>query len=602
MRVGKSHYTKSMGVKHKLQILLLIQVLILIVWYGSNLLFQLHVFSVQEAMRETLIVNQIHKNTLDKIEEAQQVSAYPVLRGSKETAKELYRYLAANSADKKIGSVMVKEFEKEAAEIFNLNKQVSRVVIVTLAGEGLVLDRNTLGGTATGIQIDTGQPWVQETLKLKGAAADAILLDDNQINYRDSNRYIYCARAIVYAEQYRITGFSIIAIDRNRLASLFLSQLEENNQKIALINSNCELLYGELDSEIAGRLVLSNEEQTFKISMDGEQYRVVYYYPKEGGIGVVLMTPIKTFFRYLTVSTWTFYFLLMLMIAIVIWISSNIMQSINRPLQKLLKCVDEYSRGNLAYKADETEQGEFTVLAKEMNHMASSILNYIDEIYIRDIEKKENELKILRSQVNPHFLYNTLETARMKAYCNEDFEVEEMLMKLSLILRYVLVKSAETVTLEQELDNIKAYLDICNMSARFPIRLETCFEPICKKAIMPRLTLQPLVENSIKHGCLKEGMDGCITILGYMDQDGCHLKISDNGKGVGKEKIEKLNCMISSKKEPKETGSSSVIGLYNVHRRIQLMLGEQYGIELDSQPEQGFSIHMLVPLSETEGE
>lgn len=587
---------KSIGVKHKLQILLFIQIIILVVWYGSNLVLQLHTNSVRETADEMLTVNQIYKDTQEKIEEAQQISAFPVLRGSKDVAKELYRYLAENAVEQKFKSVMVNEFEEEAAEIFDLNKHISRVGMINLAGEGLILDRNTLGGAASAIKVDTDQPWVQDAIQLKGAASEAMLLDNRQIDYKNSDQYIYCVRAIVYAEQYRITGLSIVAINRKDLAKIFVSQIDENNQKLALLNSKGDVLYGKMDQTAAMSLKESQEVQKFKTSIGGRRYRVVYVCPQNGGIRVVLMTPVRTLFQYWSANTWTFYFLVMMMIIIVIKVSSDIMQSINNPLQELMRSADEYAKGNFDYKTEKISQGEFTALAKEMNHMAGSISEYIEEIYIRDIEKKENELRLLRSQVNPHFLYNALETARMKAYCNEDLEVEEILIKLSSILRYVLVKSTESVTFDQELGSIRAYLDICNVSSANPIRLETGFEPLCRRAVMPRLTLQPLVENSLKHGHLKDQAGGCITILGYVEEDGCHIKMIDNGQGTSLEMLEKLKRCLRDKKEPEETSQSSVIGLYNVHRRIQLMLGDDYGIELDSQPGRGFSVHIHVPV------
>ena len=190
----------------------------------------------------------------------------------------------------------------------------------------------------------------------------------------------------------------------------------------------------------------------------------------------------------------------------------------------------------------------------------------------------------------------------MQAYCNEDFEVEEMLIKLSSILRYVLVKSTEPVTLEQELACIQTYLEICNVSSRYPVRLEVGYEPACKKALMPRMTLQPLVENSIKHGGLREMEGGCVSILGYVEEDGCHIKITDNGRGCSQETLRELRTAMENKKEPEGSGHSSELGLYNVHRRLQLMFGEEYGIEMDARATQGFLIHLHVPMSDREGD
>ncbi len=591
-------YAKALGVKRSLHILLLIQVLILAAWYSSNLIFQLHRASAQDAMTDAFTVERIQKEMMERLQELQQISAFPVLRGSKDIAKDLYRSLAANSEQKRLNNTIVGEFEEEAAEIFNLNQNIARVAVVNLSGDGVILDRNTKGGTATRFRLDMDQPWVQEAIQLRGVASQALLLDDQEIGYKNSDRYIYCARAIVYAEQYRMTGLTIVAVEKSKLADLFLPQIDENSQKLILMVGGNRVLYGEADDQMITEVKVSDEVRTFQRTENGDQCRIVYSWPQEKDGCVILITPLKTLFQYWTANTGTFYFLIMLMIAIVIAFSYSIMQSINRPLQELMHSVDEYAKGNFSYKAPEGEQGEFTTLAKAMNHMSSSISRYIEEIYIRDLEMKENELRLLRSQVNPHFLYNALEAARMRAYCNEDTEVEEILMKLSSLMRYVLAKSTEPVTFRQELESIRAYLDICNVSAADPIRLEICVEPACQDAVMPRLTLQPLIENSIRHGFSKNHSGGCITILGYEEEDGCHLKIVDNGQGCSEDSLERLRHAFQCKKEPDETSRSSVIGLYNVHRRIQLLLGESYGIEIHSRTGCGFSVHIHIPMSE----
>lgn len=212
-------------------------------------------------------------------------------------------------------------------------------------------------------------------------------------------------------------------------------------------------------------------------------------------------------------------------------------------------------------------------------------------------EQQAMEFKMLASQINPHFLYNTLETIRMKAYTAGDREVATAIKLLGKSMRYVLENTGTSfTTLRKELDHVENYLKIQKL--RFGDKFDSKFE-ISEEIqtdflyILP-LLLQPVVENAILHGMEEKETGGMVIISVYRQLEGEELlciKVSDNGCGMTREQLEMLRSSI----EVKDISRSKSIGLYNIHQRIKLNYGQQYGIRIDSMPGSGTTIRILIP-------
>lgn len=222
-------------------------------------------------------------------------------------------------------------------------------------------------------------------------------------------------------------------------------------------------------------------------------------------------------------------------------------------------------------------------------------------------EQKAMEFKMLSSQINPHFLYNTLETIRMKAFTAGDKEVATAIKLLGKSMRYVLENTGTAfTTLSQELDHVKTYLSIQEL--RFGDKFESSFE-IGKDVdtehtyILP-LLLQPVVENAILHGLEEKETEGKIQIIIFKkkpEQEGCPevlcIDVRDNGCGMDEDELAKLRQEI----EIKDSGRSKSIGLYNINQRMKLSYGKEYGIKIDSLPGSGTTVHLMLPLCDEKG-
>lgn len=244
---------------------------------------------------------------------------------------------------------------------------------------------------------------------------------------------------------------------------------------------------------------------------------------------------------------------------------------------------------------------EIGKLYRDLIVMIKSIKNLINEVYVEKLQKeklkssqKEMEFKMLSSQINPHFLYNTLETIRMKAICVNQKDIANIVKKLGVILRRNLEISGKIVSLESELDAIKDYLEIQSIrfegKVRYDIKISEKIN-ISKYKIVP-LLLQPIVENAFIHGIEDKKEKGSIAINIFRKDDKTCIEINDNGVGISKNKLEEIKESLKNN----ESSNGKRIGIKNVNQRIKLYYGEKYGLEFESEIEKGTKITLNLPI------
>ena len=202
----------------------------------------------------------------------------------------------------------------------------------------------------------------------------------------------------------------------------------------------------------------------------------------------------------------------------------------------------------------------------------------------------EDEIKALASQIKPHFLYNTLETIRMKAYCNNDKETADLVKKLGKFMRRCLEFKDGEVTLRSELEFTNSYLEL--QTARFGDRVSySIYSEVSKDYMILPLLIQPVVENAFVHGIEGCKSNGHIDIKVYYHNDCVVIDVSDNGSGITPERLAELE----EKLRRNDTSSGKSIGLTNVNKRIKMYHGEQYGLSIKTAPEAGTTIRITLP-------
>ncbi len=230
----------------------------------------------------------------------------------------------------------------------------------------------------------------------------------------------------------------------------------------------------------------------------------------------------------------------------------------------------------------------------------SGIRKPLEREYAALLCKKQAEVDALQSQINPHFLYNTLDSIRGRAVIEHADGVANMIEALAKFFRYNISRSGNMVTLAEELKNINTYMEIQNFRFGERFKLIKEFpEDNFNEIMIPKLTLQPIVENAIFHGLEQKEEQGIITVRVTVTADRTLLRISDNGVGMTKDQLKRLNDKLSEPlqlRDSGEMGSSHGIAIKNVSDRIKLCFGEQYGLVIYSAPDIGTDVEIRMPL------
>lgn len=284
-------------------------------------------------------------------------------------------------------------------------------------------------------------------------------------------------------------------------------------------------------------------------------------------------------------------FVIILIIFIVILINSYISFRVTNPIRELEKSVKELEEGNL--DADIYMGGSYEVqhLGKSVQDMKFRIKGLMQDIVNEHEEKRKSEFDSLQAQINPHFLYNTLDIIVWQIENEKQSEAVHTVTALARFFRLSLGKGKNIVTVKDEIDHVKNYLMIQHM--RFKNKFDYEFdiaEDVLELSSL-KLMLQPLVENAIYHGMEFMDGDGLITLKAWREEDELYLSVADNGLGMTEDKVE----MILTGKSSSGNGRGSGIGVKNVNERIKLYFGEAYGITIDSEPDEGTTVIIHLP-------
>ena len=285
--------------------------------------------------------------------------------------------------------------------------------------------------------------------------------------------------------------------------------------------------------------------------------------------------------------------LLLLMIAVtgvIYWYSKDFSSRVELLVKKFRRA----ETGDLSVSEKISGTDEIAVLDQQFNRMLGKLDQLIKTSYVQKLENKEAQLKNLQLQINPHFLYNTLETISSIAAVKQVFVVCDICGKLGEIFRYSLGKDyGELVPLEQEMTHIKNYMFI--QKIRYGDRLQVFYNIDVDAAHVhiPRFILQPIVENAISHGLSNLTSVGTLEVSAFEKKDRLYIEIEDDGEGMVREKVAEITRFINTAK-PVEGKKN--IGIRNVNQRIKLAYGEAYGITIRSAPYQGSRFTIQLPI------
>ncbi|NLM27867.1 MAG: sensor histidine kinase [Clostridiaceae bacterium] len=265
---------------------------------------------------------------------------------------------------------------------------------------------------------------------------------------------------------------------------------------------------------------------------------------------------------------------------------------VSKPVRDLSKMMREIGDGDFSVYSTYDSKDEIGVLSRHFNEMVSQVKNLIQKVYEEELLKQKAELKSLRMQINPHFLYNSLESINWMARIRGVPEIGKMVKALGDLMR-ASISGDDFVTVGEEIKNIENYLIIQKFRYGDKIEVNIDIKPGIEKHKIPKLILQPIVENAIVHGIEKMVGSGIINISGAVSGNNIILKVTDNGLGINEDRIKTI---LSAPEHAGRTNGHTNIGLRNVDRRIKIYYGEEYGVQIQSREGRGTTVTLSFPI------
>lgn len=352
---------------------------------------------------------------------------------------------------------------------------------------------------------------------------------------------------------------------------IYVDRIEENLQKESHYEDNMEIW--ENDVQIVTSLVGDTMSQYIYYEVRGiQQSRAAY----------------QTFFMNLVRFSLLGMGLLLLLVII---LSYYIPRSITMPITRISRVTNQVAKGNLSVRAAAESGAEARMLSDSLNAMIDKINELLDQVTTEQIRLRKAEFELLQAQINPHFLYNTLDTIVWLAEAGDQKRVVSMVGNLSDFFRTSLNQGKDIISIREELAHIRSYLEIQQVRYQDILRYEITVPEDLYEYKIPKITIQPLVENALYHGIKNKRGQGTITVTGKSKENGFVLYVRDNGIGMTQERLNEVRAGIQ---KLSYTGKE-IYGLYNVNERIRLNFGETYGISIESTYGEGTCVSISLP-------
>ena len=415
--------------------------------------------------------------------------------------------------------------------------------------------------------------------------------------YRDRDILVLGRRIYEQYSQSRVIGYTLISIDEKIFSKTVLEPVGlANSSNIMYMNMDGMVLSSwdrnvslgqTVDPELLENIQekLPARKASFSIHKDGEEQLVTYIFNKNLNQLFVYTMPYHYINSEVYVMLRRILIVAFLLVVLCIGIVAMVYLGITSPIRSMLDFCKELSRGNLSVRISDKHKDELSDLSKSMNHMADTIQHLMEQQKDQEKKKREMELQMLQYQLNPHFLFNTLNSLRFVAAMHKDQIVSDGIQALSSLLQNTLTNKNEYITIKEELENLENYFSILRI--RYAGSFEYSFhveDDELLTCLVPKLILQPLAENSVMHGSSDDGSIMEIQITLWEENGHIVIELNDDGKG-----FEVTQESLAPHKERRK------IGISNVNDRIQLNFGREYGLHIDSHPGEGTTCTLTLP-------
>lgn len=407
-------------------------------------------------------------------------------------------------------------------------------------------------------------------------------------------QYIVATRALMDRITEKIYGSMYFAISEKEIRKFYTSYTSPGNN-VYLVDKT-GLIVSSNQSKLIGQKSRDFLDYAAKLKNSSQKYIVGKFMEKDQ---VILMNYLPSFDMYLfniidkqtafgdLIDTKEITLILMGIVLLALLIVFFASRRLTNSLSILVRQISNVSKNNFDQYVAVTGTYETKQIGNAFNSMLDELHEYVEQLMLSQKQQRHAELAALQQQINPHFLYNTLASIKFLVKQGGKEDSEAIINALISLLQNTIGNVNETITIEQELDNLKNYVLINQMRYGNRIQVNYFVELDCKHVQIPKLILQPFIENSFFHG-FNQKQEGTINVLIWRDNELLKCEVTDNGDGMSP-----IDDKLPKTKRKQQLFSG--IGVRNVHERIQLIYGESYGVKITSKPGEGTKVLITIP-------
>lgn len=408
---------------------------------------------------------------------------------------------------------------------------------------------------------------------------------------------IYVARVIYDRDDFTPTGLIVLMIKKDYLESVYKDLSSESTKNISILTEkNEDILSRNNWSTKYIKNLKFNGSRGYGIY---NKTLITYVKLKEPNFNIIYHIPLNQL--YSKINNLKSEFLIIISWSILILSLFSIMTATDftKPIKELVLGMKKFEKEGKHEDLIVNRNDELGYLSESFNNMSKKLDHLMNMIYKEELTRKEAELKSLQAQINPHFLYNTLENINWMAQLNGVNEISDMVTSLASIMEATIGRDHKLITLREELTYIDNYISILKYRFEDKLNLIKDISEDTKQALIPKLLIQPIIENAIYHGIENIDRKGEIKIHTSLNESILTIEVIDNGVGMTEDELKELNLNIESQENENIKKS---IGLINVNKRIKLFYGNDYGLKILSKYNEFTSVSLSVPYKDKEGD
>lgn len=579
-------------IRNKLLLSFLLVTMLPVLLVGGYLTVEMRTMAFANAMEQAAInVDRVKKRTEEVIGVSQDIS-YRLSNDARLKRLAVQRYESTYDV------VEAYRDYPDMREYLRLYKEISNI--------RLYIDNNTLLNNWELLNPSDevrASEWFQ-----RGQRYDSMVGWEYIEDERDRRKYLSLVRKIEL-EGFGNTGLLVINVNSNQLRSIlnqesFETMIVDDQDNIIAANRN-ERVGKKLADISFDTKLLGQGSGSYEAVVDGEDSKILIEelipQSSRNNLRIISVFSIESIVKVPNQIIRLALTVIIISVILAFLLIFSFSSLFSRRLLRLSRHINRVGTGDFDTTLLIDGKDEIGLLARQFNSMVRSINDLILEVQRSNnqnilLEQKQNDIrfKMLASQINPHFLFNALESIRMEAHMKGQTEIARVVRLLGKMMRSNLEVGKSKISLKQELEMVRCYLDIQQFRYEERLQYQFTVDPETESLYMPPLIIQPLVENAVIHG-LDNKMEGAFVKVVVQKIEGhAHFTIRDNGVGITPDKLGKVRGTLENPEEQE----GERIGLRNVHDRLKLSYGDQYGLVIESPPDEGTVISFRIPMED----